>query len=489
MMQKKIYYPSGTNPHTEEKIFLGGFILAQIETAAQSNAAQTVLKGYQQELNRVLTFKDLLIYGMIFMVPIAPMGVYGIVSKQSFGMVPLVYLVGIIAMVFTALSYSKMSREFPIAGSVYAYVQRGLNPHIGFLAGWMILVDYILAPALLYAFSGLWLHSLVPSIPSFVWVLIFVAFNTIVNGRGVQLAAKANFILLGIEVLALLIFIGYAAKFVFVDGYGTGGFSMAPLFQSEHINLGFIATATSIAVLSFLGFDGISTLAEETKNPQKTVGRATVTALIVLGLIFMVQTYMAALVHPDYKNLNPDMGFFDIAKQAGGNFLYYLLIVVNVMAAGIANALAAQSAISRILYSMSRDKLLPGSSFFGKIHPKYKTPFNATLFVGILSVLVANLLSIETIIKFVNFGALTSFMLLNITVFAYFFVKKKQRGLSGFIKYFLFPFIGFGIIAYVWSGFDKMTFVVGFSWLVIGIIVGAIKSKGYKEVPAALSDL
>ncbi|PLT29415.1 APC family permease [Peribacillus deserti] len=445
--------------------------------------------GTNQELNRVLTFKDLLVYGMVFMVPIAPMGVYGMVSNESFGMVPLVYLVGIIAMVFTAFGYSQMSREFPVAGSVYSYVQRGLNPHIGFLAGWMILVDYILAPALLYAFGGIWINSLVPSIPIWVWVLAFVLFNTMVNGRGVALAAKTNFILLGIELIALLIFIGYAVKFVFIDGMGTGGLSLDPLFQSEHISLGFISTAASIAVLSFLGFDGISTLSEETKNPQKTVGKATVAALVILGLIFMVETYMAALIHPQYKGLDPDMGFFDIAKEAGGNFLYYLLILVNVVAVAIANALAAQSAISRILYSMSRDKLLPASGFFGKIHPRFKTPLNATVFVGVISLVVALSLSIETIIKFVNFGALTSFLLLNVTVFVYFFVKKKQRDTKGFFQYLLFPLCGFLIIGYVWSGFDKMTFVVGFSWLAVGVIVGAVKSKGYKEIPDSLKNL
>jgi amino acid transporter len=463
--------------------------MSQVKAAAGSNPAPNVSQGYNQELRRVLSFKDLLIYGMVFMVPIAPMGVYGIVSNQSFGMVPLVYLVGIIAMVFTAFSYSKMSKEFPIAGSVYSYVQRGLNPHVGFLSGWMILVDYILAPALLYAFSGLWLNSLIPSVPSIVWILLFIVINTVVNACGVKLAAKTNFVLLGIELIALLIFIGYAIKFVFVDGLGTGGLSLAPLFQPEHVNLKFLATATSIAALSFLGFDGISTLAEETKDPKKTVGRATIAALVILGLIFMLETYMAALIHPHYKGLNPDMGFFDIAKEAGGNFLYYLLIIVNVVAVGIANALAAQSAISRILFSMSRDKLLPGSSFLGKVHPKFQTPFNATVFVGVLSIVVAKFLSIETIIKFVNFGALTSFMVLNLTVIVFFYFKKKQRGLGGFVKNFFFPLLGFAVIAFVWSGFDKMTFIVGFSWLAIGIIVGAVKSKGYKEVPATLTDI
>ena len=460
----------------------------QYSTGVNSAVADPTTE-YKQELSRVLTFKDLLVYGMVFMVPIAPMGVYGFVSNASFGMVPLVYLVGIIAMAFTALSYSQMSKEFPVAGSVYSYVQRGLNPHIGFLTGWLILIDYILVPALLYSFAGLWLNSSLPAVPIFLWVVIFVLFNTVINSRGVNLAARTNFILLGIVIVALLIFIGFAVKFVFIDGLGTGGLSLAPLFQAERLDIGFVATAASIAVLSFLGFDGISTLSEETKNPRQTVGRATLAALIILGLIFMIQTYMAALVHPNYAGLDPDMGFFDIAREAGGDFLYYMLIIVNILAVGVANALAAQSAISRILYSMSRDKLLPASSFLAKIHPKYKTPFNATIFVGILSVVVALTLSIETIIKFVNFGALTAFMILNVAVFVHFYIRKKQRGVAGFFKYLLSPLLGFSIIGFVWSGFDASTLIVGFSWLFIGVIVGAVKSKGYKQVPAVLENI
>jgi amino acid transporter len=445
--------------------------------------------GYQQELKRTLRFKDLLIYGMIYMVPMAPMGLYGFVSSQSSGMVPLVYLVGIAAMVFTALSYSRMSREFPIAGSVYSYVQRGWNPHIGFVTGWLILIDYILVPALLYGFCGMWLHGLLPAVPTFAWTLAFIVINTAINIRGVELAARTNFILLALQLAALAIFVAVAIKVVFIDGHGAGGLSLAPIYQAHTIDLGFIATATSIAVLSFLGFDGISTLAEETEAPERTVGKATVAALILLGAIFMVQTYVAALVHPDYQNLDPDMAFFQIAREAGGPFLYYLLLIVIILAVGIANALAAQSAISRILYAMARDRLLPLSSFFRVIHPRFKTPANATLFVGLVSVAVALGLSIETITKFVNFGALTAFMLLNVTVFLYFYVRKRQRDLAGTVRYLLFPLVGLGIIAYVWSGFDRATYYVGFGWMAVGIAVGAVKSRGYREVPESLRNL
>jgi amino acid transporter len=431
--------------------------------------------GYRQELERTLSLRHLLVYGMIFMVPIAPWAVYGFVSRESFGMVPLVYLVGIVAMLFTALSYKQLSGAFPIAGSVYSYVQRGLNPYIGFIAGWMILADYLLIPALIYIFSASWLQGLLPGVPTFVWVLAFVVINTSINILGIRLQSRANIALLLIELAALGVFIVLAIDFVFVRGLGTAGWSFAPFYQPRHLNWNFIATATSIAALSFLGFDAISTLAEETRKPRKNIGNATVLSLLLLGAIFMVQTYLAALVHPDYMTLDAELGFFQIARQVGGPALYLVLILVNVIAAGIANALVAQSAIARILYSMGRDRMLPGAGFFARIHPRWKTPVNATLLVAALSVLLALTVPEEAILKLVNFGALTAFMLLNMTVFVFFFIKQRRH--RQVFRYLIFPFLGLLIIAFVWSGFDRVTFLAGGTWLMIGLAVGAARRK------------
>jgi amino acid transporter len=438
----------------------------QATLAGSPNADQPVL-------NRTLGLGNLVVYGMIFMVPIAPMAVYGFVSRESFGMVPLVYLVGVIAMIFTALSYRQLSREFPVTGSVYAYVQRGLNPYAGFIAGWMILADYLLVPSLIYALSAQWLVGLVPGVPAWGWILVFVVINTAINVFGIGLQARANFALLFVELAALLIFIVLAVDFVFIDGHGAGGFSIKPFFKPEHFNWDFIATATTIAALSFLGFDGISTLAEEAKEPRRTIGNATIIALLLLGSIFMLETYLAALVHPDYRSLDPELGFFQIGRQVGGQPLYALLIVVNVVAAGIADALVAQSAIARILYSMGRDGVLPCSGFLARIHAKYRTPVNAILLVAVLSVILALSVPGEALIKLVNFGALTAFLLLNVTVFAYFYIKKRRR--ARFFRYLLFPLLGLLIVGYVWTGFDWVTFLFGGIWLAVGIVVGFFK--------------
>lgn len=442
-----------------------------------SNALPGV--GYRQELDRTLGLRNLLVYGMIMMAPIAPMSVYGFVVRQSHGMVPLVYLVGIVAMLFTALSYKRLSGVFPTAGSVYTYVQRGWHPYLGFLAGWMILADYLLVPALIYAFSASWLQGLLPGVPTWIWVLAFVAFNTLVNILGIELQAKAHFLLLILELVALAIFLAFAIEFVFVLKRGVGGWSIAPFFQPQHLNVGFVATATSIAVLSFLGFDAISTLAEETKNPRKTVGNATVLALLLLGSIFIFQTYVAALAHPDYHSLDAQLGFFQIGREVGGAWLYTLLIVINVIAAGIANALAAQLAIARILYSMGRDRALPASAFLSRVHPRLKTPIHAILLVAALSIALVLLVPEEVILKLVNFGALTAFMLLNITVFVYFYLKQKRY--RNVFSYLVFPMLGLLIVAFVWSGFDRTTFLIGGAWLVVGLTLGAFKYRNFRS--------
>ncbi len=442
--------------------------------------------GYRQELARRLKFRDLLIYGMVFMVPIAPMGIYGFVSAESFGMVPLVYLIGIIAMVFTALSYRQMSRRFPVAGSVYSYVQRGLNPYLGFVFGWMILIDYLLVPALLYRFSALWLHTLIPGIPLWGYVLAFVIFISAVNVLGITVAASANFLMLTIELLTLATFIAFAIVFVFAEGHGAGGFTSGGFYQPQHMNAGFFSTATSLAVLSFLGFDAISTLAEETHNPERTVGNATVAALILLGLLFILQTYAATLIHPHYQDLDPNLAFFQVGKQAGGEALYVLLLAVNVMAAGIANALAAQLAVSRILYSISRDRLLPYSRVIGKVYPRFQTPGNAIVLVGLLSIAIALILTADRITLLVNFGALTSFMALHVAVFWHFVIREHRRSTADLFTFAVLPGIGLAIIAYVWSGFNSLTFEVGFGWLIAGLILLATRTAGFRRLPPIL---
>lgn len=461
--------------------------LSQADAPAKTAGEGIERFGYKQELRRGMTLRDVVLYGVLFMVIIAPQSIYGEVQIASGGMTPLVYIIGFVAISFTALSYYHMSKRFPIAGSVYSYVQRGINPHVGFIAGWLILLDYVFVPSLLLVMVANWGVALVPGSPWYLWVLVFMVFNTTVNIRGIQMQKGVDWVIFVVEILALIAFIALGTNFV-LGGGGAGEFTLDPIYQPGKIDLHFIATAVSIACLSFLGFDGMSTLAEETVKPEKTIGKGILIALCIMVVVFVAQTYVAALIQPDLSQVSPEMGFFDAALLAGGPVFYKILLIVNIIAVGIANIMNAQLASARLLFSMGRDGVIP--RVFGKVHPKFQTPWVAALVMGLVSLILPMFLDMVTLTRFVNFGALSSFVLLNFAVFLLFFVKEKHHGTFGdFIKYLICPFVGILILLYVFTGFDSMTYVVGITWLVIGLIIGAVKSKGYKEVPEAFKHL
>lgn len=434
--------------------------------------------GYKQELKRVLTFWDLLIYGMIFMVPIAPFGVFGYVFDASKGMVALVYLIGMGGMIFSALSYARMSEAFPIAGSVYAYAQHGINQNVGFMAGWSILLDYILVPSLLYLVSAAALVEVIPSVSVWVWLVSFIAINTVINVFGVEFTAKANKIILVLELIVLLIFI-VIGIIAIKNGVGAGeGFTTKPLYNQNTFSIQLVMGAVSIAVLSFLGFDGISTLSEEVKGGPKVIGKATVYALLIVGILFIVQTWIASDIGRGINFDNLDTAFYVVAGEAGGPWLKTLTILATAFSWGIANALAAQAAISRVLFSMARDNKLPKA--LSKVHPKYKTPYVSTIFVAIVSIVVGLFFQsqIAFLTTLVNFGALLAFLLLHISVVNHYIVREKSKK---YIKHLVFPVIGFCIIAYVLIGMSKDAILLGGSWFLIGIIYLFVITKILKK--------
>ncbi len=345
--------------------------------------------GYRQELKRSLSFTDLMVYGLIFMVPIAPFGIFGSVFQASGGMVVLAYLVGALGMAFTAASYAQMSRAFPMAGSVYTYAGRGIAQPVGFLAGWMVLLDYVLVPGLLYLISGVAMNSILPAVPVWAWVVAFVVLNTVVNYFGIETTARINKMMLVAELVVLAVFL-VVGVVALANGAGRG-FALTPLYDSSTFSLGLVFGAVSIAVLSFLGFDGISTLAEENRESARTIGRAMIAALALAGLLFVVQTWVAALLVPDPQRLvaEGDPGgtaFYDAAAVAGGAWLSTLTAVATAVAWGFANSLVAQAATSRLLFAMARDRQLP--SFLRRVHPLRRVPVNATLLVAAVSLVL-----------------------------------------------------------------------------------------------------
>lgn len=464
--------------------------MAENKTAATGANASLEQFGYKQELRRGLGLWDVVLYGVLFMVIIAPHSIWGLVQQQGLGMSTLVYLVGFVAIGFTALSYVRMSKRFPIAGSVYSYVQRGLNPHAGFMSGWLILLDYCITPALLYTMVANWGTMLVPNSPWWLWIVVFIAFNTFVNIRGVSLTRGIDFVIFAVEIVAVIAFVALGCNFI-MGGGGAGEFNMDPIWQPEKVTFNFLAAGISIAALNFLGFDGISTLAEETDHPEKNIGRGILIALGIIIVCFAVQTYMASLIQPDWASWSEEHAnnaFFYGCQLIGGNVFMSIMLVINIVAVGIANIMNAQLAASRLLYSMGRDKVIP--SIFGKVHPKYKTPWVGSLFIGAVALVLVAVFGMADLATLVNFGALSSFIMLNFSVFWFFFVKEGKRKTFGdWVKYLICPWIGILILAYVFIGFQPITYIMGITWFVIGFIILVVKSKGFKEVPEAFKHL
>jgi amino acid transporter len=422
--------------------------------------------GYKEQLSRALTTRDLVVYGMIFMVPIAPYSVFGFVWNDAKGMVPLAYLVGLIGMFFTAMSYAEMSRAFPLAGSVYTYAQRGLHEVAGFFSGWLILLDYILVPALLYLFSAVALRPLLPGVPEWLWLCGFISFNAFVNLLGIQFTARVNryMLLMELAVLAAFVTLGLSALY---GGAGAGALTLQPLYNPQVFSLSTVVGATSIAVLSFLGFDGISTLAEESRGGETSVGKAALLSLALVGALFMLQTWIAADLARGMKFLSPETAFYEISERAGGLWLRLVTIVAVVIASAIANAIAAQAAVSRILFAMARDGKLP--AILARIHPRYKTPYVSTVSVALVSLLVGLCFSarVDDLSRIVNFGALTSFLLLHLAVINHYFIRKKS---GDWLRHVLVPLVGAAVIGFVLYEMDRSAKIMGACWIAAGIV-------------------
>ncbi|UVL36850.1 APC family permease [Pseudomonas sp. B21-041] len=423
--------------------------------------------GYKQELKRSLTLTDLVVYGMIFMIPIAPFGVYGYVNAEAPGMVPLAYIIGMVAMLFTALSYGSMAKAFPIAGSVYSYAQRGLNQHVGFIAGWLMLLDYLLIPPLLYVYAAMALNHLYPDIPKVGFILAFLVSATFVNLRGITFTARMNIIFLLAQLVVLGIFLFYAWNALH-NGGGNGELTLAPLYHPQTFNFALLMQAVSIAVLSFLGFDAISTLAEEIKgDPGKSVGKAALITLVVMGVIFVAQTWIATDLAAGMGFKSADTAFYEIAEIAAGSWLATLTAVATALAWGVAVAITSQAAVSRLLFGMARDGKLP--KVLAKVHPKHNTPYLSIYLVAVLSLVICYLFinSVDTLTSLVNFGALSGFMLLHLTVINYYWRRQKSRQV---VRHLICPVIGFIIVAAIMYNMGVDAQKLGLIWIALGLV-------------------
>lgn len=418
------------------------------------------------ELKRSLSLADLIIYGLVFIGPIAPFAFYGYVSSTAKGMVVLAYVVGAIAMFFTAYSYKLLSADFPLAGSVFAYARRAIGEKTGFIAGWMLVLDYILLPAAVYLAAANALHDIVPTLPRWAMVLGFIVVGTAINYIGVQITALVNKLIVVVQLAVLVAFI-VLGLYALNHGAGAGHLTLKPLYQAHVFSIGLVFSAVSLSALSFLGFDAISTLAEETKGDSKRlIGRATLISLALAAALFVVQTWIATDLANGMVFASPDTAFYEIIAIAGGKSFSIVTAFICAMTFGLSSASVVQASISRLLYAMAREGRMP--AFMSAVHPKFRTPFKSLLFVSAVSIAVAMafLNHFDLIGILVNFGALTGFLILHVTVVVHFIIRKRSRA---YVRHLVCPSIGFCILAYVLYYMDPDAWLLGLSWFALGL--------------------
>jgi putrescine importer len=435
------------------------------------------------QLKKALGFWHLLFYGVAFMVPIAPVVIYGVVTQVTGGHMAMAYLLAMMAMLFTAASYGQMAGEFPEAGSTYSYTRHGLNAHLGMLAGWTILLDYVLMPALSYVVIAVFGSQLIPGIPYWVWIVIPLLLVTIINIVGVKQMA-------GTTVVLLLLQLGVLAYFFIMAlaglGHGIGqGFTLRP-FYSENFQLGAVIAGTSIACFSFLGFDAVSTLAEEARRPRTDISKATLIACLLAGFLFIAQAFLAQNLWPNYSSF-PDLeaAFYFVAEQVGGQPLS-IALTLGMITAALANAVDAQAASARLLFGMGRDGVLP-KKIFGALHPKTQTPLWNLLILAAIGAAVATQ-TIDTIVSLINFGALFGFLMVNLSVIRYHFMTLKKRSGSAVVKHLIMPLMGAIICFILWTQLPFLSKIAGFIWLGLGVLYEAFLTHFFRRDPPFLRE-
>lgn len=437
-------------------------------------------------IRRVLTRWDLILFGLVMLSPTAVYPVYGIIQTVSHGQAALSYIAAMVAMLFTAASYGKMATVYPSAGSTYTYVQQSFTPHVGFLAGWAMILDYFLIPLVSIIYAALTAARLIPSVPYFVWVIVFTIGITAVNVRGIRMLAQANTVMMAMMSICAVVFIALAIHYVKLH-YGAGALiSSIGIFPTHQFSLRPVMLGASIAALSYIGFDAISTLAEDTVNPEKDIAFATVLTCIIQTVICVVTVYFAALAWNNFHSFPlVDTAILDIGHRIGGSTMFLILTIV-LLVAGISSALTGQAGSSRLLFAMGRDGVIP-RALFGHLHPKYGTPTRAIYIMSVATLIGALTMNFTIAVELLNFGAFVGFILVNLSVIQHFFIAGKQRSGAAIIHNLIFPLAGAIFCIYIWLSLSEHAKVVGFIWLAIGGLYLAFHTRGFTRQPSQWS--
>ncbi|MBD9590390.1 APC family permease [Pseudomonas sp. PDM03] len=429
-------------------------------------------------LQRTLSLGSVVLFGIAYMTPIIVLGTFGILAQSTAGMVPAAYLAALVAMFFTAMSYGRMASAFPVAGSAYSYVRKAISPKLGFIAGWAVLLDYLFLPMAIWLIGAAYLNSAFPAVPQWIWVLAFIGITSAINIVGLKLANGINALLMLVQFLVLIAFVALCVHYVGGDA-STPLWSVKPFFNGD-MQMPLIMSGAAIACYSFLGFDAVSTLTEETRDPRRTIPRAIMLITLIGGLIFVGVSYFVQIAHPSFQFDSVDSAAYEIARNIGGD-LFVSIFLIGLIVGQFASGLSAQASGSRLLYAMGRDGVLP-KSFFGTLHERFGTPINSILLCAVVALLALKL-DVTTSTSFINFGAFLAFSLVNLSVIFHYWIGGEKKGLREWVLFLIFPFIGLAADLWLMVSLDHLAIYLGLSWLAIGVVYLAVLTGGFRRQP------
>ncbi len=459
-------------------------------------------------LRRSLTLWDLILYGIIVIQPVAPMSVFGVLSDRGHGHVVTTLLIAMVAMLFTAFSYGRMARAYPSAGSAFTYVGQEINPAVGYITGWSMVMDYMLNPMICIIWCSQQAHVFAPGVPYAAWAVFFAAVFTGLNIQGIKTSARVNTLLAAGMGAVVAVFFVAAARYIFGNPHDGAAFFTRPFYDPQLWDIKAVLGATSIAVLSYIGFDGISTLSEEAENPRRNILLATVLTCFVIGILSALEVYAAQLIWPASQPFpNTDTAFTYVAGRTWAPL--FAIVGFTLLVANFGSGMGAQIGAARLLYGMGRSKALP-QSFFGVVDAKRHVPRNNVIFVGVIALAGAFIISYGLGAEMLNFGALIAFMGVNLAAFFRYHVRDTGGspvlpllivglviglvlwphqnlvlwGVAGVglavLAVWTPPLAGLTICFFLWKNLSWKAWIVGGIWMIVGITFGAIKTRGFR---------